>query len=439
MLNRFKKFIAEKNLFLSENRILLAVSGGIDSVVMCELFHLSNFKFAIAHCNFQMRGKDSDSDEKFVKELAEKYKVKCFSKKFNTKKYAAEKKISVQMAARELRYEWFEKIRNENRLDYISIATQKNDEIETALLNFTRGTGISGLHGIFPKRGNIIRPLLFATRKEILEFAAEKKLRWREDKSNLSEHYLRNKIRHKIIPVLKEINPNLEQSFSETIEKIREAEEVFHQQIEDKKKEIFKNEHCIEIHKLLQLSPLKTYLFEFLKPYNFNETVVEKIISSLKKQSGKKFFSETHFIIKDRKYLLINADRVSNTVNIGEEIIYENTKRINSPLRLKFQIADKKDFKLIKDEKFAFLDYEKLKFPLVLRQWKSGDWFIPFGMKGKKKISDFLIDEKISLAEKEKIFVLVSFGKIIWVAGKRIDENFKVTEKTKKIFIAEKL
>ncbi len=444
MLEKFKKYISEKNLFSSNERILLAVSGGIDSVVMCELFHLAKYNFSIAHCNFQLRAKESEEDEKFVKKLAEKYDAKVFSKKIKTSEYATEKGISIQMAARELRYEWFEKIRKENGLESIAIATHLDDEIETILINFTRGTGIAGLHGIFPKRGKIIRPLLFATRKEIVEFAAEKKLRWREDSSNFSHDYVRNKIRHKIIPVLKEINPNLEKTFLENIEKIRGAEEIFHQQIEEKRKKNFiyeKDKIKIPIDKLLQLFPLKTYLFEFLKPFGFNETVVEEITFSLGNQSGKFFFSETHCILKDRKYLLLknNPKRVQNPFGVEQAIIYENTKRIKSPQSLQFLIADKKKFRIIKNEKTACLDYNKLKFPLVLRQWENGDSFVPLGMTGRKKVSDFLIDKKISLEEKNKVFVLISSGNIAWVVGHRIDDRFKITEKTKKIFISKPL
>lgn len=488
---KFKNYISEKNLFNTEDFILLGVSGGIDSVVMCELFHLAKYRFAIAHCNFQLRGKESEEDEKFVKGLARKYKVPFFSKKFNTSGYAKQHGISMQMAARDLRYKWFEEIvgswKSEVRLPvepagsqklikevnqlptatanccfYIAIATQLNDEIETILINIIRGTGISGLHGILPKKGKIIRPLLFATRNEILKFSAEKNLSWREDRSNISDKYSRNKIRHKIIPVLKEINPEIEQTISENINRIRETQEIFNQRIAEKRKEVIspsltaykpaqtstvgsppkgkdeKNIFQFSIDKLLKLSPLKTYLFEFLKEFGFNEIVVEEIISSLQGQPGKKFFSASHYILKDRKYLILNKRNAAGSPKAidSEVLIKKSTYRISFPIPLSFEMLDKKYFKIIKDEKTACLDYDKLKFPLVLRTWKEGDYFIPFGMKGRKKLSDFLTDKKISIAEKEKIFVLTSFGKIVWVIGYRIDGRFKVEEGTKKIFVS---
>lgn len=445
MLEKFKKYIAEKKLFNPGDYILLAISGGIDSVVMAELFHLSKLRFAIAHCNFQLRGEESEEDERFVKKIALKYKVPFFSKKFDTAGYAGDKGISLQMAARELRYKWFEKIRKEFHFSYISVATQLDDEVETLLINITRGTGLSGLHGILPKKGKIVRPMLFATRPEILRVAAEKNLLWREDKSNLSDIYVRNKIRHKVVPVLKEINPGLAHTISENVERIRDAEEIFRQRIEEKQAEVFmpvnRNGIMIPVEKILELYPLKTYLFEFLRPFGFNETVVKEIASSLQRQSGKKFFSATHYLYKDRKHFIIKKIKSESKANEMNSVILvnKNTMRIPKPLSIKFRLADKKNFRIIKDEKTACLDYNKLRFPLILRTWKEGDSFIPLGMKGRKKISDFLTDKKVSLTEKKKIYVLVSFGKIAWVAGYRIDERFKVTEATKKIFISKLL
>lgn len=441
MIEHFKKYISEKNLFHPANKVLLAVSGGVDSVTMCELFHLAKFRFAIAHCNFQLRGKESEEDEKFVKKTAIKYKVPFFSKKFNASGYAENKKISIQMAARELRYEWLEQTRKESHYAYIAVATQLNDEAETLLINLTRGTGISGLHGIRPKKDKIIRPLLFSTRNEILGFASEKNLLWREDSSNISDVYVRNKIRHAVIPILKEINPNLERTLSENTERIREAEEIFNQQVSEKQKEIFIPQAdgiLVPVEKLRKLSPLKTYLFEFLKPFGFNETVMKEIIPALHRQPGKKFFSSSHCIFKDRKFLIIKKIKTDGTGRGREPVVLieKKTRSISRPVPVKFRIEEKKKIEITKDEKTACLDYHKLRFPLVLRPWKEGDSFVPFGMKGRKKISDFLTDKKIPFPDKEKIYVLVSFGKIIWVVGKRIDERFKVDKDTKKVFVS---
>lgn len=456
-LERFRNFISERGLFSSPDYALLGVSGGIDSVVMCELFHRSGFRFAIAHCNFQLRGKESDDDEKYVGNLAKKYKVPFFSKRFNTRDYAAKNGISIQMAARDLRYEWFGEIIRRRKTEggrkkniksktppatpysFIAVGTNRNDEVETSLINFTRGTGIAGLHGISPAKGKIIRPLLFATRKEIVDFAARAKLSWREDRSNLSEDYVRNKIRLKIIPVLKEINPNLEQTIAGNIEKIRDAEEIFRSAVEEKKKLLFvfeKDGIKIPIKKLVSLSPLKTFLFEFLNPFGFNETIVLEIIAGLKNQPGKKFYSATHRIVIEREHLNIHKNKVetgkdeTNTV-----LVKKNTKEIFEPLHVKFTLATKENFSLVKDENTACLDFEKLDFPLIIRPWADGDQFVPFGMNGRKKISDFLTDKKVPYSEKEETFVLTSGEKIAWVVGHRIDQRFKVTEETKRIFI----
>ncbi len=441
MLEKFKNFLSEKSLIPLRNKIILAVSGGIDSVVMCELFYLANYKFEIAHCNFNLRGKESDKDETFVQKLAERFNVKFHLKKFETEKYARSNKISIQMAARELRFEWFNQLTQKDD-NIIAIGSHLNDEVETVLINFIRGTGISGLHGISPKLRKVIRPLLFATRKEINAFANEKKLIWREDRSNRSEKYVRNKIRHSVIPILKEINPRLEQTISENIGRIREIEDIYHQQIESRKKEILisknnDNRIYIPIKKLVGLFPLKAYLFEFLKPFGFNEAIVKTIILSMKEQSGKKFISDTHRLFKDREFLIIekhNKDFISK--GSGELFIRKSTRQITHPVKIRFWISDKRKFQIIKDEKAACLDYEKLQFPLLIRPWEEGDSFIPLGIKGRKKISDFMIDKKFPMPDKSKIQVLVSMGKIVWLVGHRIDERYKITRSTKKIFVA---
>jgi len=440
MLQQFHDFIEKQALCSPAGNILLAVSGGVDSVALVELFSKADYPFAIAHCNFQLRGKESDEDEKFVQELADKLGVVFFSTKFETEKFARKKGISIQMAARELRYSWFEEIRKENGFDCIAVATHRNDEIETVLLNLTRGTGIAGLHGIFPKQGKIIRPLLFATRKEIEDFAKAENTQWREDSSNTDDKYLRNKIRNQVIPVLKEINPNLEDTFSENIRHIRDVEEIFRAAIEQKRKEIVtqnENEWKIPIEKLKELKPLKTWLYELLAPFGFNESTVSGIISALDEQSGKRFFSSTHCLLKDRTKLIIFT--IENQILGGEIEIEKKLSEINDPVHLKFNIVEKSDFEMIKDKNVACLDYDKLQFPLKLRRWQNGDTFIPLGMEGKKKLSDFLIDEKISVNEKETIFVLVSGNEIAWVIDFRVSETFKVGNDTGKVFISELL
>jgi len=424
MLNSFVAFTSQQKLFSEKHNILLAVSGGIDSVVMCELFHQSKIKFGIAHCNFQLRAKESDGDSAFVKKLGDKYKVDFFSKKFETNKFSERSGISIQMAARDLRYNWLEETRGKNGFDCIAVAHHKDDSIETFFINLLRGTGIAGLHGILPKQGNIVRPLLFATRQEIESFYKRNKLKHREDSSNQSDKYLRNKIRHRIIPELKKINPNIEEIISKDIERIKDVEQIYLETINAKKNEILKKENgrtLISVNKLKQLNSLKTYLFEFLREFNFSSPVIEDIIESFKKQSGKKFYSSTHQLVKDRENLIISERN-------------ENIKKLN----LSFSVKDKnKNFKFPVNKNIACLDHDLLQLPLKKRIWKRGDSFHPLGMKGKKKLSDFLVDNKISITDKEKVQVLLSGNQIVWVIGMRIDDRFKVTEKTKKIHICE--
>ena len=449
-------YIQKEKLFIPSDKILLTVSGGIDSVVMCELFHKSKLNFAIAHCNFQLRGKESDADELFVKQLANKYNVSFFCKRFNTSAYADKKKSSIQMAARELRYEWFEEIRKKENFEYIATAHHQDDSIETFFINLIRGTGISGLHGILPKQGKIIRPLLFTNRNEIETFAKKNKLQHREDSSNASDKYSRNKLRHHVMPVLKELNPALGSTINDTIQRLRDVELIYKNEIENKRKEIVKaspqpspkerettaknnvaNQCTISIKKLKTLPSYSTYLYEFLKPYNFNASTVESIIVGLNGESGKQFFSDTHRLIKDRDLLIIE-----NTSGIKYQVLSIKIKKDQKEfaidgIKLNFKALSKlptSDFRL---PTCAAIDFEKLNFPLEVRKWKKGDVFYPLGMKGKKKLSDFFIDKKLSISQKENTWLLTSKGKIVWVIGLRMDERFKITDKTKKIYFAE--
>jgi tRNA(Ile)-lysidine synthase len=440
MLQSFTAFISQQDLFKKNDRILLAVSGGIDSVVMCELFHQARISFGIAHCNFQLRDKESDGDEAFVKNLAKKYKVDFNVKKFNTIEKAEKSSISIQMAARELRFKWLEEIRKKNGYNYIAIAHHKDDSVETFFINLLRGTGIAGLHGILPKQGFIIRPLLFADRNEIDLFYKKNKLKHREDSSNKSDKYLRNKIRQRIIPELKKINPNISDIISEDINRIRDVEQIYLEEIQKKKKEIvkIKNEGVIlYISALKKLNPLKTYLFEFLRDYNFTGSVIEKIIKAFGSQSGKKFYSSTHQLIKDREKLIVIPFQKNESVLKAIKIKKEE-KEIIHPVRLKFSLQTKnKNFKISGKQNSGYFDYTKLQFPLTIRKWERGDVFYPIGMKGKKKLSDFFIDNKLSLSEKENKWLLISGNEIVWVIGMRIDERFKITGNTSKVYVCE--
>lgn len=439
MLKAFTTYIENEQLFSKTDKILLAVSGGIDSVVICELFHKAGLKFGIAHCNFQLRKEDSNSDEEFVEALASKYNVRYHSAAFKTSSYAKKNKLSIQLAARQLRYHWFEEIRSEYKYNYIATAHHQDDSIETFFINLVRGTGISGLHGILPKQRKVIRPLLFTNKEEILLFAKKNKLNFREDSSNASDKYTRNKIRHHITPVLKELNPDFENTMANNIHRLKEMEQVYKNGIESKRSEIVKigkDAITMSIQNLQKLSPLKSYLYEFLNPYHFNANTVEEIIQSLNKESGKQFFSSTHRLIKDRKSLLITGieAKPGNKIKVPQE--QESIEA--SDIKLYFKTLKKtENIKFKASNTIANIDFDKLSFPLEIRKWKQGDTFYPLGMKGKKKLSDFFIDKKLSIHQKENTWLLTSAGKIVWVIGLRIDDRFKITDTTRKIYFAE--
>ncbi|MCX6283760.1 MAG: tRNA lysidine(34) synthetase TilS [Bacteroidetes bacterium] len=436
MIDLLKAFIAKNKLFLPADRILLAISGGIDSVVMADLFHRSGFLFGIAHCNFSLRGQESDTEEDFTRQLARKYKVPFFSKRFETSEYASVNGISVQMAARDLRYCWFEEIRKSGKFKFIATAHQLDDQVETFLINMVRGTGIAGLHGISIKESSVIRPMLFAWRKDIAAYASEHRIGYKEDSSNIEEKYIRNKIRLKLIPLLEQINPNFRRTINSEIKILRGWEQLG-------SKELLKNSSrfcnsqsgntIIDLKVLRGLPQPELYAWETLSSYNFNPDVVSDILSSPEESSGKVFLSPTHRAIKDRETIILQS-RLSLTVATGR-MISANTKRITKPLKLRFSIVDHmKDKEIPAGKEFASLDFDKLSFPLEIRRWKAGDSFHPFGMKGKKKVSDLLIDEKVSLPDKENTYVLCSSGRIAWVIGRRIDQRFRITAKTTKIF-----
>ncbi len=450
MHSSLQSFIKKENLFSPSEKILLTVSGGIDSVMMCELFYKAGFKFAIAHCNFQLRGEESNGDEKFVAALAEKYNAPFHIITFNTSAFAKKNKLSIQIAARQLRYQWFEEIREKFNYKYIATAHHQDDSIETLFINLIRGTGISGLHGILPKLGNIIRPMLFTNKIEIEKYASKNELQFREDRSNASDKYVRNKIRHQVIPVLKELNPVLEKTITDSMRHLRDIELIYKNDIEAKRSEILKQENStvlISIKQLKKLDPAVTYLYEFLKPFNFNTSSSSEIIAALESESGKQFFSTTHRLIKDRDFLIIekisgpkNQIPGTNEIQASEKFQIKKSQKelIFNGLRLNFKTDAKPANHLLQTKNTcANLDFDKLKFPLEIRKWQQGDAFYPLGMKGRKKLSDFFIDKKLPISQKENIWLLISGGSIAWVIGQRIDERFKITNKTQKIYFVE--
>ena len=439
MFELFTAFIKKEKLFLPNEKILLAVSGGIDSMVMCHLFHQAGFNFDLAHCNYQLRGSESNEDEEFVKAVALKYKVHLYSIRFDTAPFAETQDMSIQMAARELRYNWFEEIRNSYHYNFIATAHHQDDSIETFFINLIRGTGITGLHGILPKQGNIIRPLLFANKTNIIDFAEKSQLKFREDSSNASDKYLRNKIRHHIIPTLKEVNPSIENTLMNTIERLKDAETIVKTQVGKLRKEMVKqvgDTDTISIPELQILNPLSTYLFELLKPYQFNSSTSEEIKNALNGESGKVFYSKTHQVLKDRTLLIISKKKTDESTKQSQN---QETKKKAKGLEL-VKLESKilpANMEIPQSPNLAALDYDKITFPLTTRKWKEGDWFYPLGMKGKKKLSDFFIDNKLSLNQKENTWLLTSADNIVWVIGMRIDNRFKVTDKTKKIYLVE--
>lgn len=436
MLENFKKYKEENLLFSDEETILLAISGGIDSMVLCDLFLKSSYKFAIAHCNFQLRGEESFRDENFVTNYCNKNNITLHKIRFDTYKHMDIEGISLQMAARDLRYRWFEDLLQENNYKYLATGHHGDDSIETFLINIIRGTGIAGLHGIQHKINNIIHPLLFTNREEISAYAKKNNIEFVEDSTNSSTKYTRNKIRHELIPLIKEISPNFQRTILKEIERFKETEQVFRTVIDQAKQEIFAFENDrinISIEKIKNLNPQRIYLYEFLNEYNFNESTINSILESIyEKSSGKQFFSETHRIVKDREYLILTQN---NIINNNEYHISDNLTSIKFPLSLEMEfLKDLSFIKIPKTKDIAMLDADKLEFPLILRKWKKGDYFYPYGLKGEKKISEFYKNLKYSIVDKENQWLLCSNDDIVWVIGQRIDDRYKITNKTKTIY-----
>jgi tRNA(Ile)-lysidine synthase len=440
MLQAFKEYISTTGLFSQSDRILLAVSGGVDSLVMVRLFKDAGFNFGIAHSNFGLRGDESDGDEAFVRNIAKEFGVPFYIKHFETAHFASDHKISIQMAARDLRYAWFDEILNKNNFNFVATAHHLDDQAETFLINLIRGTGISGMHGILPKQGKIIRPLMFTTRERILAYANEISLAWREDRSNKSRKYLRNKLRLDVLSELNKINPQFSIKLNESIAHLRDVEAIYHNHIAGVTADLVQNTPdgvMISIDWVYEYEPHDTYLFELLKPYGFSFPVVKEIVRSLDTFSGKVFYSPTHRLLRDRENFIIQPlSEISVNPFLGETFsIAKDTINIEQPVCLCMYQTDQISDLPMGKATIACLDQDKLVFPLKLRKWEKGDWFMPLGLKGKKKLSDFFIDQKLSLADKEKTWLLLSGDDIVWVIGKRIDNRFRITSKTKRAYV----
>ncbi len=434
MQEKFISYITENKLISLKQKTLLAVSGGRDSVVLCELYHQAQLPFAIAHCNFNLRAEESDAEEVFVNQLAKKYEVEIFVKNCDTKAYAEKNKISIQMAARELRFSWFEELFKQYDFKFYAAAHHKDDSVETYLINQIRGTGLSGLHGIQPQNIHLIHPLLFASRSDIDEFIKKNSLDFREDSSNTSIKYLRNKIRHQIMPVLEEINPNIQEVFEQNIHRFSETEKMMEYLMDHFRKEncyVKDEELIIQTEALLKLPFASTLLFELIKAYGFSYTQAQQLIQSEQQHSGALMYSKTYQLLRNRAQYIIRKQGDKDIQSVFFEV-RENGKNISHPFHMSCEV--KRQWQILRDDETAQIDYNKLSSTLELRKWKQGDYFYPLGMKGRKKmLSDFFIDLKLNLFEKEELWLLCSDNKIVWVVGYRIDDRYKITKSTEKI------
>ncbi|WP_346858021.1 tRNA lysidine(34) synthetase TilS [uncultured Draconibacterium sp.] len=439
MLEQFIQNIKEKQLIKPGQKVLLAISGGIDSMVLLHLFGKSNFEYGVIHCNFRLRGAESDGDEDFVRKQVLVSGVPAFFNSFDTTEYARLKGISIEMAARELRYAYFEQIRQEHNYDFIVTAHHQDDLIETFFLNLTRKTGIKGLTGIKEKAGKVVRPLLFAGRNEIEAYASKHYIEYREDSSNDEVIYQRNFLRHKILPLFTELNPSFKKNFLASVENLKAAEQVYSGFLTTEKSGVVSlsdEEVLIDIQALQNAAFPKTLLLEILSEYNFNAAVVTEVYNSLKNESGKTFFSKTHRLIKDREQLFISEVKEND-----DKIYYieDDDIELFEPFEMSIEKVDASDFELIRDARCACIDRDEIEFPLLIRKWKQGDYFQPLGMTGFKKVSDFFIDQKIPIHEKENTWLLCSGKKIVWIMGHRLDNRFKVTANSKQVLKIEML
>lgn len=426
MLNKLQLHLNANFPLLKGRRLFIAVSGGMDSMVLLHLFRQLNYEIAVLHCNFSLRNLESDGDEEFVKEYCVNKQIPIFVKKFDTNQFAENAKLSIQVAARKLRYDWFyEKLADEN-FDYILTAHHLEDSLETFLINFTRGTGLEGLTGIPKQNDKIIRPLLPFSRVEIENFIEENNLKWREDSSNASNKYLRNKVRHAIVPILKELNSNLLSSFQNTVENLQQAQSL----VEDAAKLVFQivvkeenNQLKINLIELLKMPNYPAYLYQWLKDFGF--TAWDDINDLVTAQSGKQVFSDTHALLKDRDFLILYL-KESDTLQ-EEYFINKGIKEVKVPLNITFcNVSDISNV----NANCIFVDEDSIQFPIIVRKWHEGDYFFPLGMQGKKKLSKYFKDEKMSLIEKSSQWVLCSGNQIVWVVGKRQDDRFKINENT---------
>lgn len=420
------RFIEEKSLFFQKDKILVALSGGADSVALLRVLLALGYTCEAAHCNFHLRGKESDRDENFVRGLCNELNILLHVVHFDTQTYATKHRISIEMAAREMRYEWFEKLRQECDASVIAVAHHRDDSVETFLLNLIRGTGINGLKGIAPLNGHIVRPLLNVSRQNILQYLEHLHQDYVTDSTNLQDEYMRNKIRLNILPMLGELNPSVSESIAETANRLAETSLVYNKEMAEAKNRVIKrngnNLKAIHVERLLTEVAPASLLFEILYPLGFKPLQIKDIFHSLSGQPGKRFISPEWEAVRDREYLLLQTRTIESTTDPTPQLCIKT-----------LDLSD--DFIIPKEKDVACLDADKVIRPLIIRKWQKGDKFVPFGMTGKKNVSDYLTDRKLSLFEKENQYVVCSDEKIIWLVGERSDNRFRITNTTKRVMI----
>lgn len=434
LLQTFLQSLKKYGLHTSSKKVLLAVSGGVDSVVLCELSKEARLNFAIVHCNFGLRGEESSRDEAFVCSLGEQYAVEVYVKRFDTAAYAKDQKLSIQEAARTLRYKWFEEVRTEKGVAYTLLAHHADDNIETVLMNFFRGTGLDGLTGIpeEKKEAHCLRPMLHFRRSEIESFAKERSLQWVEDSSNAANKYTRNFFRNELIPQLQKAFPKVEDNLLNNIQRLQGTNVLYREMIDNLKKKVCEvrgEELHIPVLKLMQYKNT-SLIFEIIRDYGFGENYVDEVLKLADASSGKYIANEQYRIIRHRAWFIIAPKTVAAKTFVIEK---KDEAVLFDTYQLLLKVVPVEKFSLDKSSNVAQLDSKELQFPLLLRKWKKGDYFYPLGMRKKKKLARFFIDQKLSQTEKEKVWVLESHKRIVWIVGYRIDDRFKITEATKEV------
>jgi len=434
MLQKIRRYIEKENLLDISNKVIVGLSGGADSVALLYILNKLGYSCITAHCNFHLRGGESDRDEQFASNFATSLNLPFFKQDFDTRKYAKNRRISIEMAARELRYKWFDELKNNHQADTVAVAHHRDDNIETLLLNLIRGTGIKGLTGMQPRAGHIVRPLLCVSKKEIMQFVEVKNLPFIIDSSNERDEWVRNKIRLHVLPLLETINPSIRDSIVQTMDNLNETIKIYEAETEKAIREVYNPEkESISIPLLKKYPSPKSILFELLKNYGFEKEVIRDIYHAMDSQPGKMFYSRSYCLVKDRdEFFLSPIEQEEKKVYF----IQADDKFLEFPFRLEI-ILRQNDINCIieKEAHTACLDYDKLQFPLTLRKWKKGDKFIPLGMKNFQKLSDFFTNCKFSKIQKEKTWILTSGKNIVWIVNYRIDERFKIINTTKKQYI----